>query len=176
MRLGLGNVYGQLHCIRLPRVTLTGKWTMRYVYRMPEPILPRKRNPVFDALAELDSPDISELTAPSRVAKAMKVIKSVCPDVTADEIRRRASNLQLLWPNATIKSTTLAYNWGMAKNTPAQSPQAKRDTASIQRELDAIERELLSIPSIPTGQDSSPYVVSLLTKRDLLRRKLGHAA
>lgn len=102
---------------------------MRYKHRMARP-----RNPLFDALAILDSPDLGELTAPGKVAKALKVIRAVCPNVTAEEIVRRARNLQLHWPRVTIKSTTLAYNWGRAANPPAprsETPQEKRMRAEI---------------------------------------------
>jgi len=104
----------------------------------------RQRNPLFDALAVLDSPDIQQLTAPGKVAKALAVIRKVSPNVTAEEIIRRARNLQMRWPRVTIKSTTLAFNWGLAENPPnaiAKVPAksgADREATQIREELQTL--------------------------------------
>lgn len=104
----------------------------------------RQRNPLFDALAVLDSPDIQQLTAPGRVAKALAVIRKVSPDVTVEEIVRRARNLQMRWPRVTIKSTTLAFNWGLAENPPNAAAQVPARTGS-DREANQIREELQTL-------------------------------
>lgn len=125
-----------LHGPKLRHFRLTGKPVLRYKHRMA-----RKRNPQFDALAILDSPDLSELTSPSRVAKALAVIKGVCPNVTAEEIVRRTRNLQLHWPRVTIKSTTLAYNWGRAANPPAPRQETEKER-KMRAEISKLESEI----------------------------------
>ena len=136
-REGVGR--SRVHCPSLARFGLTRKSTMRYKHRMA-----RQRNPLFDALAVLDSPDIQQLTAPGKVAKALAVIRKVSPNVTAEEIIRRARNLQMRWPRVTIKSTTLAFNWGLAENPPnaiAKVPAksgADREATQIREELQTL--------------------------------------
>lgn len=80
----------------------------------------RQRNPVFDALAVLDCPNLNELTqsAGSRVAKALSQIGSVCPGVTAKDIQTRAANYRLHLPNASLTSTALAAHWGRCAGPP----------------------------------------------------------
>jgi len=80
----------------------------------------RVRNALFDALAVLDCPDLAELTpsAGSRVAKALQGIRSVCPSVTAEQIKERADNYRLMMPGATLTSTALAAHWGRCATPP----------------------------------------------------------
>jgi len=80
----------------------------------------RPRNALFDALAVLDCPTLSELTpsAASRVAKALQGIRSVSQSVTAEQIKERADNYKLLMPGATLTSTALAAHWGRCAAPP----------------------------------------------------------
>jgi hypothetical protein len=80
----------------------------------------RPRNALFDALAKLDCPDLSQLTAPAagRVAKALQAIRQVSPDVTKEEIEARAANYLLHMPNATLTSTALSAHWGRCQHAP----------------------------------------------------------
>ena len=76
---------------------------------------PAQRNPIMDALATYADgvADISQVTpsAWKQIAKAASDIKTVCPTVTADEIRRRVINYSLSMPNATCTSTAIAKHW-----------------------------------------------------------------
>jgi len=74
----------------------------------------RPRNLPFDALARLDG--IGEgrrgtRREMGRVGLALKEIKDVCPEVTAEEIEGRAAKWIRLFPRAVITSTALAANW-----------------------------------------------------------------
>lgn len=72
------------------------------------------------------------------------MIRKVTPDVTPEEIIRRTRNLQLKWPRVTIKSTTLASNWGLAKDAPHASP-ARPPRSGDEREAAQIRDELQTI-------------------------------
>ena len=76
---------------------------------------PAQRNPIMDALATYAEgvTDLSQVTpsAWKQIAKAASDIKTVCPTVTADEIRRRVINYSLSMPNATCTSTAIAKHW-----------------------------------------------------------------
>ena len=76
---------------------------------------PAQRNPIMDALATYAEGvhDLSQVTpsAWKQIAKAASDIKTVCPTVTADEIRRRVINYSLSMPNATCTSTAIAKHW-----------------------------------------------------------------
>ena len=74
-----------------------------------------QRNPIMDALATYAEgvTDLSQVTplAWKQIAKAASDIKTVCPTVTAEEIRRRVINYSLSMPNATCTSTAIAKHW-----------------------------------------------------------------
>lgn len=86
----------------------------------PSPKRERPRNLLFDALAVLDCPNLTELTqsAGSRVAKALSQIRAVSPDVAVEDIRNRAANYRLHLPNASLTSTALAAHWGRCAGPP----------------------------------------------------------
>ena len=96
---------------------------------------PRKRDLVFDELARLDSPDLTQLTNPGRVAKAKKLITSVMvgtpTEQLAQEIRRRVQVYRTMWPRATVTSTAIANHWGRLAGD--EKPNAER--ARMEREL-----------------------------------------
>lgn len=85
----------------------------------------RPRDPLMDALGTLDSPDLAQLTNWGRVAKALKLIRTVAPDVTPAEIRRRALNYAQHFQGATLTSTGLANNWGRCDKAPRVRLQGK---------------------------------------------------
>ena len=110
---------------------------------------------MFDELAKLDSPDLSQLTNPGRVAKAKKLIVSVMAGVTPDqlalEIRRRVQVYRTMWPRATITSTAIANHWGRLGEQLKSNPERVR-----------LEREL-------QGGNLSPAY------REYLTKQLGHS-
>lgn len=85
----------------------------------------RPRNLLFDELAKLDgwAPGNS-LTAGAggRVGKALSEIRGSDPEVTPDEIRRRATHYRAHYPGAGITSTALAAHWARCAEPPAAQP------------------------------------------------------
>lgn len=74
----------------------------------------RERDPIIDALAAIECPDLRQVPASawSRFATARKEIVTVSPDVTPAEITRRLAAYRRAYP--TIRSTAkgLASHWG----------------------------------------------------------------
>jgi len=76
------------------------------------PRAPKPRNEVFDALCEIEGSNPAEVrTGGGRIAAALKAIRTATPDVTADEIRRRAENYRERWPRVPITANALANHW-----------------------------------------------------------------
>jgi hypothetical protein len=79
----------------------------------------RPRNPLFDELAQSTGTDPLLATKPKlrEIAVALADIKAVCPDLTVEEIRRRAAAYQEAHPPGTDRHWTLtakalAKYWG----------------------------------------------------------------
>lgn len=85
----------------------------------PAAVVPRERNPIFDALAEMEG-GAENLTKPTlrKVGVALSHIKKASPEVTPDEIRTRARNLNLHMPHATATATSLASHWARCATPP----------------------------------------------------------
>jgi hypothetical protein len=81
----------------------------------------RPRDPLLAALAAVDGSDPAQVTgtAWSGIARALAEIKAVCVDVTEAEIRRRAANYRLHYPNAAITPHALAKHWALADKSPS---------------------------------------------------------
>lgn len=81
---------------------------------------PRPRDEALDALATLNGESLPEVTrsAWSQAATARKEIVAVTPDVTPDEIRRRAANYRLHMPAVTLTPTALSKHWARCANPP----------------------------------------------------------
>ena len=80
----------------------------------------RNRDPILDVLAALDGSDLSQVTqgAWGAAAKARKDIMEVTPDVTPEEIQRRADRYRLKFPNSALTPSAVAKHWG-ALSAPA---------------------------------------------------------
>lgn len=98
---------------------------------------PRERNLVLDSLAAVDGSDPLQVTkgAWSGIARALSDIKAVTPDVTPDEISRRAANYRLHHRDATISPLALAKHWAKCDHPPANSRQS-----SLLLDADAVAR------------------------------------
>lgn len=73
---------------------------------------PRERNLLMDALAAFEDIPASEIAGNgSRLSKAIKAIRASTPDVTPDEIRRRAANYETHFPGLNRSATGLAKWW-----------------------------------------------------------------
>ncbi len=122
----------------------------------------RPRDPLMDALGTLDSPDLAQLTNWGRVAKALKIIRTVAPDLTPQEIARRAQNFRQHFPGATLTSTGLANHWGRCDTTPHVRPQG-RQFFQLQERLEARRQELrqLEDPGTPYGRELTLQIRNL---------------
>jgi hypothetical protein len=77
------------------------------------PRTPRQRNALVDVLAEVEGSTPTELTRPHARALGVAVasIREVAPDVSADEIRRRAANYSRQHPDWELTGPALAKHW-----------------------------------------------------------------
>jgi len=84
---------------------------------------PRERNPLMDALGTLDAPDLREMNKAGwkRVGVALSQIKESTPDVTPEEIARRARNYRSHFEGAACTSTALAKHWARCKDAANKS-------------------------------------------------------
>lgn len=81
----------------------------------PEPEPRRPRNALMDALAGCGGADPLQIvpSAWSGIGKALADIKSVCPEVTPEEITRRSANYRTHMENAPLTPNALAKNWAL---------------------------------------------------------------
>lgn len=101
----------------------------------------RARNPLMDWLAGMFGANLDEITPAgwSGFRKVLTEIQSVTPDVTVDEMARRAKNLELKWgfqPTA----HALAKHWAEANlmpERPKSSTAQARPAFIVARELEA---------------------------------------
>jgi hypothetical protein len=81
-----------------------------------EPASPvRVANPLMDAImlhGEQTDPLKASPSLWPKVAVALKDIRAASPDVTTDEIEKRAKNYHSHFNNASISATALAKHWG----------------------------------------------------------------
>lgn len=80
---------------------------------------PRPRNPLIDALAFIAGIPLREIgpTVGSRLGKALSTIKQSTPEVTAEEITRRATNYRSHYPKIALTPEALAKHWGVCHET-----------------------------------------------------------
>lgn len=81
------------------------------------------QDPARNALATVDGSSPAQVTQSAwrAIAKAMKEIRSVCPAVTAEEIKRRALNYRAHMPSAMLTASALAKHWSVCNRPPAPS-------------------------------------------------------
>jgi uncharacterized protein YdaU (DUF1376 family) len=86
---------------------------------------PRARSPLMDALASVDGSDPQQVTPAAwpAIGRALSAIKAVTPDVTLDEILRRARNYRQKHPDWALTATALAKHWASCERATNQ-PQA----------------------------------------------------
>lgn len=77
---------------------------------------PRKRDEIFEAVAEVSNLSLDGLTDSERgrCNRAAKELKKV--DATPDEIRRRAKIYRETWPGIDLTPNALAANWSRMKS------------------------------------------------------------
>jgi hypothetical protein len=81
----------------------------------------RRRDPLLDALAALDSSDISQVTPSGwrTVAAALKDIRTVAPTVTPEQLQLRARHYRQFFPSAELTAHALAKHWAKCARPPA---------------------------------------------------------
>ena len=95
----------------------------------------------MDALSKCDGgPEGLTKSAWSRVAKALSEIKSASPDVTPEEIDRRAANYRTHYPECACTSTALSKHWATCKEHKAQNQQTVK-TEPKPIDWDAVARK-----------------------------------
>ena len=89
----------------------------------------RKRNPIFDALAVAEGSNLDELTASAKgaIATAAAEIRKASPDVTPEEVARRAANYRRLMPKATLTASALSKHWSRCGSPKTPAPQPLQD-------------------------------------------------
>lgn len=88
-----------------------------------EPKKDRPRNLLLDSLVTLDGGALAEVTKPAwgAAAKALKEIKAASPDVTPEEIYKRAGNYRREFKGMKISPSSLAKWWSsMGKGSAPQ--------------------------------------------------------
>ena len=93
---------------------------------------PRARNPVMDALATVGGGKPEEVTQWGPAVAARAEILAVTPDLTPDEIRRRAANYRTHFDGAALTPTALAKHWAVCAN-PKPSKQLHSDKIAKER-------------------------------------------
>jgi DNA-binding transcriptional ArsR family regulator len=84
----------------------------------------KKRNLIMDALALCECENLKEINRAGwkRIASSLKEIKEVCPDVTPEEIAKRAKHYRTHFDGAALTSNALAKHW--ARCATAAEPKA----------------------------------------------------
>ena len=103
---------------------------------------PRERNALLDALATVGGGDPTQVPAGrwSAVQRCLRDIKSVCPEVTVEEIARRCQNYRKHYSDAKITPEALAKHWALCDSlpldfagTPREYPGMSPDDPIMQR-------------------------------------------
>ena len=92
----------------------------------PAPL--RARDAVLDALAAVGGGDISQLTktAWGAAARAKKEISDVSPNLTPDEVARRAANYRLHFKDAALTAPALTKHWARCDKPPSEGTLPER--------------------------------------------------
>jgi hypothetical protein len=98
-------------------------------------VKPRARNPLMDALGALEG-NLAEIGRSkwACIAKALATIREVAPDVTPDEIARRAGNYASHFDGAALTATALAKHWARCGAEKTNRPNGKSGPAEPQRQ------------------------------------------
>lgn len=91
----------------------------------------RARNPIVDALAVVGGGKVEEVTNWKPAGVAAAAITKVSPEVTPDEIRRRAANYRTHFEGAALTASALAKHWAVCASP---KPRATAGSDQVQRE------------------------------------------
>lgn len=99
---------------------------------LPAPAAPaRKRDEIFDCLARAEGSDPLQLTkrAARTVAVALAEIRKASPNVTTDEIARRAERYRRVMPQgSTLTASALAKHWARCGDVVKLAPSEPKQT------------------------------------------------
>lgn len=103
----------------------------------------RPQNLLLETLAELDGSRVSEVTrvAWKGINRALSEIKAVSPNVTPEEIRRRAGHYQRHFPDAAISCHALSKHWARCQSSP------RPRNGDTRREANVKQIDLTQIPA-----------------------------
>ena len=104
----------------------------------------RARDPLFDALAESTEgvPVGGRATNGGQIAAALKAIREAHPDVTPEEIRRRASEYRLALPEGTtLSSSALSKHWHRCDGTHRRTANGSGRLQSIDHVEASLQRQ-----------------------------------
>ena len=68
-------------------------------------------------------------TAWSGIATALAQIRSVCPEVTPEELHRRAAHYRAHMRGATLTATALAKHWALCDRAPTTTAEPSKGRA-----------------------------------------------
>lgn len=126
-----------------------------------------EQNTLLQTLAKLDAADVSEITDWGRIAKALQRIRAVAPNVTPEEIDRRAANYRAIMPNIMITSTALASHWGRC----AVAPQPSTPSTPHWKMADKLREAIAKHPANPAFVGYVAQQVNDAQKQELAAMK-----
>ena len=130
-----------------------------------EPKTPRPRNPLVDGLMAACNEDPLNATRPALRAAgtAIAEIKAVSPDVTVEEISRRARLYRQKHPLWTLTPTALGKWWG--ESCPPKSVNQKKDPYTAPDNWQALATRVWGDVNLPDNWTD----ISLCLRQDLLK-------
>lgn len=138
--------------------------------------VPRARDLIFEALAQVECSDVARLTKSGRgkLNKATAEIRAAEPGVTADRVKLAAKNWAKKYPTTPATCTALAGHWG--KLTPA--PETKEETEQQARRRADRAAARQRIKELTTEDGPVPMPRDDLTESELqelreLRQRVG---
>lgn len=87
----------------------------------------RERDFCFEMLVQIEGAVLAELTKPLRgqINAALRSIREVMPEVTPEEINRRASAYRAKWPDVHLTANALAKHWAIFGEKKEGAPPAE---------------------------------------------------
>ena len=119
---------------------------------------PRPRNTLLDALACATGSNPLQVPASAWGAfcKALAEIRAVCPNLTSQEIKRRAANYRSHMRDATLTATALAKHWAKCEHAAASpaNPHQRPAPTAADHEKGFLHGLDDSMHPIPVGQQT----------------------
>lgn len=136
-----------------------------------QPKAKRPPDECFETLVALQGSSLSSLTTSERgrINKALSEIRSACPNLSAEQLRRRADAYREAMPGATLTATALAAHWSrLAGSEPADLTEKKlggaarhfdrATVAAAPGRWEAAFEDLYDLPPDGEWHQQQPYV------------------